>query len=140
MSPGLRPTSLPTGILIHPAVWPQQTWAENWGVCPPFLGGAGSPCHNVAWVTWATCIATSMANRFTNGRPKCHKPPGNSRRLERYLLYPTILLFTLTTLWINRYRLLIDHTFRNRYSAQRCRYLCSRFLAEVGHWLNCATV
>jgi len=20
--------------LIHPAVWPQQTWAEIWGLCP----------------------------------------------------------------------------------------------------------
>jgi len=51
MSPGSRPTSLPTGILIHPAVWPQQTWAENGGgAVPPFSGGAGSPCRNVAWV------------------------------------------------------------------------------------------
>ena len=33
LSPGRRPrpTSLPSGILIYPAVWPQQTWAENWG-------------------------------------------------------------------------------------------------------------
>jgi len=30
----LRPTSLPSGILIHVAVWPQQTWAKNWGLCP----------------------------------------------------------------------------------------------------------
>jgi len=30
MWPGPRPTSIPSGILIHPAVWPQQTWAENW--------------------------------------------------------------------------------------------------------------
>jgi len=29
-----RPTSVPTDILIHPAVWPQQTWAKNWGMCP----------------------------------------------------------------------------------------------------------
>jgi len=29
MSSGPRPTSLPSGILIHPAVWPQQTWTEN---------------------------------------------------------------------------------------------------------------
>jgi len=27
------PTSVPSGILIHPAVWPQQTWAKNWGFC-----------------------------------------------------------------------------------------------------------
>jgi len=26
-----RPTSLPSSILIHPAIWPQQIWAENWG-------------------------------------------------------------------------------------------------------------
>ena len=40
MSPGPRPTSLPSGTLIHPAVWPQQTWAENWGLCP---FGEGEP-------------------------------------------------------------------------------------------------
>jgi len=28
---GQRSTSIPSGILIHPAVWPQQTWAKNWG-------------------------------------------------------------------------------------------------------------
>jgi len=32
------PTSVPSGILIHPAVWPQQTWAENWGGAVPLLG------------------------------------------------------------------------------------------------------
>jgi len=29
MSPGPRSTSAPSGILIHPAVWPEQTWAKN---------------------------------------------------------------------------------------------------------------
>jgi len=29
--PGPRSTSVATGTLIHPAVWPQQTWAEKWG-------------------------------------------------------------------------------------------------------------
>ena len=32
-SPGLRPTSIPSGILMHAAVWPLQIWAENWGLC-----------------------------------------------------------------------------------------------------------
>ena len=51
-------TSLPSDILIHPAVWPQQTWAEN-GVCAPLeeeLGphltqcgqGRGLPPYQVA--------------------------------------------------------------------------------------------
>jgi len=30
------------GLLpYHPAVWPQQTWAENWGLLCPFGGGLG---------------------------------------------------------------------------------------------------
>jgi len=44
MSPGPTSTSLSSGILIHPAVWPQQTWAEHW------VGGCargGSPSNNV---------------------------------------------------------------------------------------------
>ena len=41
MSPGPRPTSIPSGILIHPSVWPQWTWAENWGAVSHLGGGAG---------------------------------------------------------------------------------------------------
>jgi len=46
ISPGPRPTSVPSGILIHPAIWPQQTWAEKWGLlCPLFLVGGGLGTH-----------------------------------------------------------------------------------------------
>ena len=40
-SPGPRPTFIPSGILIHPAVWPQRTWTENrrLAVHPLFFGG-----------------------------------------------------------------------------------------------------
>ena len=50
ISDGSRPTSSPSDILIHPALWPQWTWAENWGIVPPFFwgGGAGSP-SNTMW-------------------------------------------------------------------------------------------
>ena len=53
MSLGPRPTSLPSGILIHRAIWPQQIWVENWGLCQnwglcPFGEGTGSPC-NTMW-------------------------------------------------------------------------------------------
>jgi len=49
MSTGPRYTSVPSGILIHPTIWPQQTWAKNWvGVgVPYFLGQAGSPSNTV---------------------------------------------------------------------------------------------
>jgi len=33
-SPGPRPTSISSGILVHPAVWPQRTLAENCGYAP----------------------------------------------------------------------------------------------------------
>jgi len=54
MWPGLRPTSIPSWTLIHPAVWLQQTWAEKWGaVVPNFLGRESCVplLHNVAWAT-----------------------------------------------------------------------------------------
>ena len=55
MWPGPRPTSILSGILIHPAVLPQYIWPKS-GVCcsaSPFLGeggelGAGSP-SNTMW-------------------------------------------------------------------------------------------
>jgi len=40
VSPGPRSTSIPSGSLVNPAVWPQQTWAENWG-CASFCGELG---------------------------------------------------------------------------------------------------
>jgi len=47
-SPGPRKTSMPSGILVHPAVWPQRTLAENWGLCTFRGGGAGS-ASNTPW-------------------------------------------------------------------------------------------
>jgi len=32
---------MPSAISIHPAVWPQQTWAENWGCAPLGEGELG---------------------------------------------------------------------------------------------------
>jgi len=36
---------------MHPAVWPQQKWAENWeeGSAPFWKGGWVSIKHNVIW-------------------------------------------------------------------------------------------
>jgi len=48
MWPGLRPTSKPSDILIHPAIWPQQIWAENWGLCP-FGGKGDGSLSNAVW-------------------------------------------------------------------------------------------
>ena len=39
---------LPSDILIYRAVWPQQTWAENSGLCP-FGGGGAESTSNTMW-------------------------------------------------------------------------------------------
>jgi len=45
------PIFVPSGvlILIHLAIWPQQTWAKNWGgaVHVPHGGGAGSASNTM---------------------------------------------------------------------------------------------
>ena len=41
-------TSIPSGILVHPVVWPQRTLAENWGVCPLRGGRNGSPSNTMS--------------------------------------------------------------------------------------------
>jgi len=49
MSPGPRPTYVPGGILIQPAVWPQQTGRKLWGwLCPFHEWETGSP-SNTMW-------------------------------------------------------------------------------------------
>jgi len=52
MWPGPSPTFIPSGILIHPAVRPQQTWAKNWGELGHHLTqcglGQGLPPYQVA--------------------------------------------------------------------------------------------
>jgi len=41
-SPGPEPTYVPSGISVHPVVWPQRTWAESWG-CAPLAEGSWVP-------------------------------------------------------------------------------------------------
>jgi len=49
MWPGPRPTFVPNGISIHPAVLPQQTWDKNsiGEVAVPHGGGAGSASNTM---------------------------------------------------------------------------------------------
>ena len=68
--PGLRSTSVPTGIFIHPDVWPQQTQAENWGLCPFWGGGAGSASNTM----WPGPRPTS-APSFISMHPFGHNTP-----------------------------------------------------------------
>ena len=47
-SPGLRFSSVPSGIWIYPVVCPQRTLAENWGLCTFRGGGVGSPSNTMS--------------------------------------------------------------------------------------------
>jgi len=69
-SPGLRPISMTSTILINRAVWPQQTWTENLGVPPPFVEVergphltqsrlGRSPCRVASW-----CMQPFGHNRY----------------------------------------------------------------------------
>ena len=71
-SPGPRPTPIRSGILVHPAIWPQQIWAENWGLCPFERVGAGS-LSNTMWPgSRSTCmpgfvlIRPTVRSQYTN--------------------------------------------------------------------------
>jgi len=57
MWPGPRPTSVPSCILIHPDVWPQETWSKIWG-CAPLEEGGGFPFNTI----WRRTMPTSVTN------------------------------------------------------------------------------
>ena len=79
-SPGPSPSSIPSGILIHPAICPQQIWAENWGALPPLWGRrAGSP-YNTMWPgPRPTCtpsfilIRPTVWPQYTNVTDRTHR-------------------------------------------------------------------
>ena len=61
ISPGPRPTSVQSAFLIHPAVWPKQTWTENWWSCALFGGYLGpSPYNTMSPGPRPTSIASGI--------------------------------------------------------------------------------
>jgi len=79
MWPAPRPTSLSSGILIHQAIWPKQTWAENCGVCAPFIiiiTQLPSPFGKGSWVL-------SPSNMMWAGPRRTYAPSG-------ILVHPTL--------------------------------------------------
>ena len=51
---------VPSGILIHPSVWPQQTWAEKCGCCTLSMGRLGSPSNTMSPVTRPTSAPSGI--------------------------------------------------------------------------------
>jgi len=56
---------IPSYMLIHAAIWPQQIWAENWGLCPFGEGGAGSPSKTMWPGPRPTCLPSFILIRPT---------------------------------------------------------------------------
>ena len=50
-----RSLSVETAKTLVHAIWPQQIWAENWGLCPFGGGVAGSPSNTMWPVLRPTC-------------------------------------------------------------------------------------
>ena len=74
MRPGPRSTSVPSGILINSAVWPQQTWAENGGYYAHFLGrGAASQCNTMSSGARPASVPSGMFTDPTFGH-NGHEP------------------------------------------------------------------
>jgi len=62
-SPGPRPSSIPSDILIHAAIWPQQM-SRKLGAVPLWGGRAGSP-SNTTWPrSRPTCILSFILIRL----------------------------------------------------------------------------
>ena len=51
-SPGPRPTSIPSGILVHPAVWPAMDIGRKLGGLCPFRGGELGPHLTQCCLGW----------------------------------------------------------------------------------------
>jgi len=48
MSPGLRPTSVPSAILIHPPLGCNRHGPKSEGCCAPFRGGSWVPSNRMS--------------------------------------------------------------------------------------------
>jgi len=74
MEVGLGPDDI---VLDGDPVWPQQTWAENWGApVRPFWGGAGSRSNTVPWAESYLHTNDTIRYRGYLRAPKHHQQPG----------------------------------------------------------------
>jgi len=81
-SPGPRPSSIPSDILIHAAIWTQLIWAENWGLCPFGRRGAGSPSKTMWPGPRPTCMPSFILIRPTVC-PQCTNVTNRQDRTDR---------------------------------------------------------
>ena len=81
-SPGLRPRSIPSGIFIHAAIWPQHICAKNWEAVPLWGGGAGFPWNTMWPGPRPSCLPSFILIRPTVW-PQCTNVTDTSDRQDR---------------------------------------------------------
>ena len=80
-SPGSRRSSIPSDILIHAAIWPQQMWPKNWGFA--LWGGViGSPSKTMWPGPRPTCTPSFILIRPTVW-PQCTNVTDRQDRQDR---------------------------------------------------------
>jgi len=109
MSPGPRPTSLPSSILIHPGIWPQHR--PKIGDCAPFGEGAAGFASNTMWpwprptsmpsfilidsIVWSqytnvTDRTAVQLHRIGRAQKWLHRHTQQLCHLKIYLMYPPL--------------------------------------------------
>jgi len=137
ISSGPRPTSIPSSILIHAAIWPQRTWAKDWGTVPLFGEGNWVPIwHNVAgaeaYMSSLILIRPTVWPQYTNVTDRqtnrTDRQTGQDRTGQRFdSIERTVLQSVAQKLWYVLLKLQ-DETQR-RLDYQRT-YLCD-FLGNM---------
>ena len=59
-SPGPRPCSIPSDILIHAAIWPQHIWAEKYSAS--ILGQTNNHSNILSYCMISTAISSNLIN------------------------------------------------------------------------------
>ena len=84
-SPGPRPTSIPSGIFIHAAIWPQKIWSKIGGLCPFRGAGARSPPNTMWPGPRPTCVPSfilicpTVWPQYTNVTDRTDRQTGQDR-------------------------------------------------------------
>ena len=103
MWPGPTPTSIPSGILVHPAVWLKHSGGKLGGGLCPFSGGvAGSPSNTMSRRPRPTSVPSGIlihAAELDTGFPTSHPPRFYTARnfLKMGIKMPTCVVFWTTS-------------------------------------------
>jgi len=93
MSPGPRPTSVPSRILMHPAFGHNRLGPKiGGGLCPFFLGGGGSPSNTKSPWPRSTSVLSGILIHSAVWPQDMGRKLGEGQIFGPYLLWPCHLV------------------------------------------------